>query len=68
MTDSREAKICLWLALVLIAWSQLFDSDVGRSHKTARILNYVSRFLASMLIGVQGGLLWQLMPRKHLEA
>ena len=21
-----------------------------------------------LLIGVQGGLLWQLMPRKHLEA
>jgi zinc/manganese transport system permease protein len=25
-------------------------------------------YLVSMLIGVQGGLLWQLMPRKHLEA
>ena len=24
--------------------------------------------LASVLIGVQGGLLWQLMPRRHLEA
>ncbi|CAD6339903.1 unnamed protein product [Miscanthus lutarioriparius] len=47
----KSFQVCLWLALVLIAWSQLFDSDVGRSHKTARILNYVSRFLASMLIG-----------------
>jgi len=25
-------------------------------------------YLVSMLIGVQGGLLWQLMPLKHLEA
>jgi zinc/manganese transport system permease protein len=25
-------------------------------------------YLASMLIGVQGGLLWKLMPRRHLEA
>ncbi|AQL01222.1 mechanosensitive ion channel protein 10 [Zea mays] len=47
----KSFQVCLWLALVLIAWSQLFDSEVGRSRKTARILNYVSRFLASMLIG-----------------
>ncbi|XP_066371674.1 mechanosensitive ion channel protein 10-like [Miscanthus floridulus] len=47
----KSFQVCLWFALVLIAWSQLFDSDVGRSHKTARILNYVSRSLASMLIG-----------------
>jgi len=25
-------------------------------------------YLLSMLVGWQGGLLWQLMPRKHLEA
>ena len=25
-------------------------------------------YLISMLVGTQGGLLWQLMPRKHLEA
>ncbi|PWZ17952.1 Mechanosensitive ion channel protein 10 [Zea mays] len=47
----KSFQVCLWLALVLIAWSQLFDSEVGRSRKTARTLNYVSRFLASMLIG-----------------
>ncbi|OEL37192.1 Mechanosensitive ion channel protein 10 [Dichanthelium oligosanthes] len=47
----KSFQVCLWLALLLIAWSQLFDREVGRSHKTARILNYVSRFLASVLIG-----------------
>jgi hypothetical protein len=48
----KSFQVCLWLALVLIAWSQLFDQGgAGRSQKTARILNYVSRFLASMLIG-----------------
>ena len=25
-------------------------------------------YLASMLVGVKGGLIWQLVPRKHLEA
>ncbi|KAF8783937.1 hypothetical protein HU200_000111 [Digitaria exilis] len=48
----KSFQVCLWLALVLIAWSQLFDrGGVGRSAKTARILNYVSMFLASVLIG-----------------
>ncbi|CAM0908102.1 unnamed protein product [Alopecurus aequalis] len=47
----RSVQACIWAAVVLIAWSQLFDRDLGRPPKTARILNYVSRFLASMLIG-----------------
>ncbi|RLN12019.1 hypothetical protein C2845_PM09G05710 [Panicum miliaceum] len=47
----KSFQVCLWLGLVLIAWSQLFDQGTGRSPKTARILNYVSRFLASVLIG-----------------
>jgi zinc/manganese transport system permease protein len=34
----------------------------------AIILTAGAGYLASMLIGVQGGLLWQLMPRRHLEA
>ncbi|KAJ1258491.1 hypothetical protein BS78_10G079900 [Paspalum vaginatum] len=47
----KSFQVCLWLALVLVAWSQLFDRDLGRPQKTARILSYVSRFLASVLIG-----------------
>jgi zinc/manganese transport system permease protein len=34
----------------------------------AIILTSGAGYLISMLIGTQGGLLWQLMPRKHLEA
>ncbi|PAN25267.1 hypothetical protein PAHAL_4G287900 [Panicum hallii] len=47
----KSFQVSLWLGLVLIAWSQLFDQGAGRSLKTARILNYVSKFLASVLIG-----------------
>ncbi|TVT99378.1 hypothetical protein EJB05_55266, partial [Eragrostis curvula] len=48
----RSFHVVLWLAFVLIAWSQLFDrKDVGRPPKTARILNYISRFVATLLIG-----------------
>ena len=34
----------------------------------AIILSAGVGYLVSMLIGMQGGLLWQLMPRRHLEA
>src|SRR5215471_5246201 len=34
----------------------------------AIILTAGAGYLVSMLIGVQGGLLWQFMPRRHLEA
>jgi len=34
----------------------------------AIILMAGAGYLVSVLIGVQGGLLWQLMPRRHLEA
>ncbi|KAM0918257.1 hypothetical protein ACQ4PT_008859 [Festuca glaucescens] len=46
----RSVQACIWIGLVLLAWSLLFDRDQGRTPKTARILNYVSRFLASVLI------------------
>jgi zinc/manganese transport system permease protein len=34
----------------------------------AIILTSGAGYLVSMLVGAQGGLVWQLMPRKHLEA
>jgi hypothetical protein len=40
----------MWVGLVLTAWSVLFDHELGRTPKTAKILNYVSRFLASVFI------------------
>lgn len=46
----KSVQVCIWVALVLIAWSQLIDREHGRPPKTAMILNYVSRFLASVLI------------------
>uniref|UniRef100_A0ACD6AK53 Uncharacterized protein n=1 Tax=Avena sativa TaxID=4498 RepID=A0ACD6AK53_AVESA len=46
----RSVQTCIWVGLVLVAWSQLFDRELGRPPKTARILNHVSRFLASVLI------------------
>ncbi|XP_068342533.1 mechanosensitive ion channel protein 10-like [Pyrus communis] len=47
----RSVQIFIWLGLVLLAWGLLFDRGVKRSRKTSRILGYVTRGLASCLIG-----------------
>lgn len=48
----KSVQFCVWLGLILLSWSLIFnDSDVPRSPKTAKALNYVSRILASLLIG-----------------
>ncbi|XP_020110463.1 mechanosensitive ion channel protein 10-like isoform X1 [Ananas comosus] len=46
-----SVRACIWLGLVLLSWSLLFNQGLERSKKMTKILNYVSRFLASLLIG-----------------
>ncbi|XP_057438307.1 mechanosensitive ion channel protein 10-like [Lotus japonicus] len=41
----------IWLSLVLLAWGLLLDNGVKRTRKVRRILNYITRALASCLIG-----------------
>ncbi|KAA8534791.1 hypothetical protein F0562_029767 [Nyssa sinensis] len=47
----RSVRVFIWLGLVLLAWGLLINRGVRRSKKTARILNYITRALASSLIG-----------------
>ncbi|CAA6659337.1 unnamed protein product [Spirodela intermedia] len=47
-------RICVWLGLVLASWSLIFRS-VRRSQDTAKILDFVSRALVSLLVG---SLIW----------
>ncbi|OMO91742.1 Mechanosensitive ion channel MscS [Corchorus olitorius] len=47
----RSVRVFVWLGLVLLAWGLLFDHGVKRSKRTRRILNYITRALASCLIG-----------------
>ncbi|BBH08231.1 mechanosensitive channel of small conductance-like 10 [Prunus dulcis] len=50
--EMRSVQIFIWLGLILLAWALLFDGHgVKRSRKTSRILGYVTRGLASCLIG-----------------
>lgn len=47
----NSVQVCIWLGLVLLSWFLLFNQGVRRSPKTAKVHNYISRFLASLLIG-----------------
>ncbi|KAI0528640.1 hypothetical protein KFK09_001182 [Dendrobium nobile] len=48
----KSVRVCVWLGLVLLSSSLIFNAnDVPRSPKTAKALNYVSRALASLLMG-----------------
>ncbi|XVF48926.1 hypothetical protein PTKIN_Ptkin03bG0227600 [Pterospermum kingtungense] len=46
-----SVRVFVWLGLVLLAWGLLFNHGVNRSKQADRILNYITRALASCLIG-----------------
>lgn len=41
---------CIWLALLILAWSLLFDPQVERSTKSHKVLSYVTRLLAAFFV------------------
>ncbi|KAI4380788.1 hypothetical protein MLD38_006936 [Melastoma candidum] len=47
----KSVQAFIWLGLVLVAWGLLINSGVKRSRNTTKIINYVTRGLASCLIG-----------------
>ncbi|XP_050218254.1 mechanosensitive ion channel protein 10-like [Mercurialis annua] len=47
----KSVQAVVWLGLVLLAWGLLFDRGVKRSEFTSDVLNYITRTLASCLIG-----------------
>lgn len=59
----RSVQVFIWLGLILLAWGLLFDHGVKRSKKTSRILGYVTRGLASCLIGAAIWLLKNLLVK-----
>ncbi|KAK3213447.1 hypothetical protein Dsin_018153 [Dipteronia sinensis] len=46
-----SVRVFVWLALVLLAWALLINRGVKRSKETSKILNNITRALASFLIG-----------------
>lgn len=47
----KSFRVFIWLALIILAWGLLINRGVKRSRKTTKILNYITRGLASFLIG-----------------
>ncbi|CAI9100685.1 OLC1v1037838C2 [Oldenlandia corymbosa var. corymbosa] len=47
----KSFRVSLWLGLTLLAWGLLINRGVKKSRKTMRILNYITRGIASSLIG-----------------
>ncbi|WOL08848.1 mechanosensitive ion channel protein 10-like isoform X1 [Canna indica] len=47
----NSVRVCIWLGLVLLSWSLMFNNGIRRSRKATDALNYVSRGLASLLVG-----------------
>lgn len=47
----KSVRVFIWLCLILVAWGLLISRGVRRPRKTTRILNYITRALASFLIG-----------------
>ncbi|XP_065851167.1 mechanosensitive ion channel protein 10-like isoform X1 [Euphorbia lathyris] len=48
----KSVQAVIWLSLVLLAWGLLFNRGVRRTRDTAKVLNYITRGLASCVIGV----------------
>ncbi|TKY72846.1 Mechanosensitive ion channel protein 10 [Spatholobus suberectus] len=47
----NSVQAFIWLSLVLLTWYLLFNHGVKRTRKVTRILNYITRAIASCLIG-----------------
>ncbi|KAJ9168014.1 hypothetical protein P3X46_019593 [Hevea brasiliensis] len=59
----KSVQAVIWLGLVLLAWGLLFNRGVKRSRHTTKILNHITRALASCLIGAAIWLLKTLLVK-----
>jgi len=51
----KSVRVFLWLFLILLSWSFVFNKGVPRSPRTEKVLYFVSRLLISLLLG---SLIW----------
>ncbi|RZC68092.1 hypothetical protein C5167_031352 [Papaver somniferum] len=47
----KSVQIVIWLSLVLLSWTLLFNRGVKRSRSTTKFLDYVSTGIISLLVG-----------------
>ncbi|KAL2480048.1 Mechanosensitive ion channel protein 10 [Abeliophyllum distichum] len=53
----KSVRVVIWLGLILLAWGLLINRGIKRSRKTTKVLNYITRGIASSLIGA---VMWML--------
>ncbi|KAK1414128.1 hypothetical protein QVD17_29869 [Tagetes erecta] len=54
----KSVQVCIWLILVLVTWTSLFNTqDVERSKTASRVLDYITWTIVSLLVG---GIMWLL--------
>ncbi|PWA71710.1 Like-Sm (LSM) domain-containing protein [Artemisia annua] len=54
----KSVQVCIWLIVVLVTWTALFNgNDVKRSKTAAKVLDYITWSIVSLLVG---GILWLL--------
>lgn len=54
----KSVQVCIWLIVVLVTWTSLFNSeDVKRSKTASRILDYITWTIVALLVG---GVMWLL--------
>lgn len=46
-----SVQVFIWLSVVLVSWVLLFRHDINRTHKSQKILEFVTWTIASLVIG-----------------
>ncbi|MFS7991260.1 putative mechanosensitive ion channel MscS, LSM domain superfamily [Helianthus anomalus] len=47
----KSVRVFIWLGLILLTWGLLINHGVHRSRNTTKVLNYITRGIASTLVG-----------------
>ncbi|XP_071715784.1 mechanosensitive ion channel protein 10-like [Rutidosis leptorrhynchoides] len=47
----KSVRVFIWLGLILLTWGLLINHGVDRSRDTTKVLNYITRGIASTLVG-----------------
>ncbi|CAH1425270.1 unnamed protein product [Lactuca virosa] len=47
----KSVRVFIWLGLILLTWGLLINRGVHRSRNTTKVLNYITRGIASTLVG-----------------
>ncbi|KAJ9538421.1 hypothetical protein OSB04_031154 [Centaurea solstitialis] len=53
----KSVRVFIWLGLILLTWGLLINHGVERTRDTTKVLNYITRGIASTLVGAAAWIL-----------